>query len=181
MSHLLRLRKLLRLQHDQRRLVAKNMRHKKVEKRKISPDKIYNNHLLAKFINSIMKDGKKSVAEKNVYEAFNILEKQGRNPLETFEKAIQNVGPRQEVKAKRVGGASYQVPMDVRGDRRISLAIRWIIEAAKARSNKEYHTFSEKLAAELLSAVNNEGAAVKKRDTAHRMAEANRAFSHFRF
>ncbi|MFH1186815.1 MAG: 30S ribosomal protein S7 [Candidatus Levyibacteriota bacterium] len=157
------------------------MRHKKTEKRKISADKIYNNFLVAKFINKLMKDGKKTIAEKNLYKAFELLEKGGINPLETFEKAIQNVGPRQEVKAKRIGGASYQIPMDVRGDRRISLSMRWIIEAARGRSNKEYHTFAEKLAVELKDAVENQGAAIKKRDTAHRMAEANRAFSHFRF
>lgn len=157
------------------------MRHKKTEKRQISADKIYNNLLAARFINKLMKDGKKTVAENNFYTALNLLEKEGKNPLETFEKAIQNVGPKQEVKAKRIGGASYQVPMDVRGDRRMSLAMRWVIEAARARSNKEYHTFAEKLAAELKDAVDNQGAAIKKRDTAHRMAEANRAFSHFRF
>lgn len=157
------------------------MRHKKTEKRQISADKIYDNVLVARFINKLMKDGKKTVAENNFYTALNLLEKEGKTPLETFEKAVQNVGPRQEVKAKRIGGASYQVPMDVRGDRRISLAMRWIIEAARARSNKEYHTFAEKLAAELKDAVENQGAAIKKRDTAHRMAEANRAFSHFRF
>jgi len=157
------------------------MRHKKTEKRQISADKIYNNVLAARFINKLMKDGKKTVAENNFYTALNLLEKEGKNPLETFEKAVQNVGPRQEVKAKRIGGASYQVPMDVRGDRKMSLAMRWIIEAARARSNKEYHTFAEKLAAELKDAVENQGAAIKKRDTAHRMAEANRAFSHFRF
>ncbi|HZJ18218.1 MAG TPA: 30S ribosomal protein S7 [Patescibacteria group bacterium] len=157
------------------------MRHKKTEKRKIPADKLYNNLLVAKFINKLMRDGKKTVAEKNLYKAFNLLEKEGKNALEIFEKAVQNVGPRQEVKAKRIGGASYQVPMDVRGERRISLSIRWIIEAARARSNKEYHTFAEKLAVELKDAVENQGAAIKKRDTAHRMAEANRAFSHFRF
>lgn len=157
------------------------MRHKKTEKRQISADKIYNNILVAKFINKLMKDGKKTVAEKNFYTALELLEKDGKDPLETFEKAVQNVGPKQEVKAKRIGGASYQVPIDVRGDRRMSLAMRWIIEAARARSNKEYHTFAEKLAAELKDAVENQGAAIKKRDTAHRMAEANRAFSHFRF
>jgi small subunit ribosomal protein S7 len=157
------------------------MRHKKAVKRKIEADKIYNNLLVAKFINNLMKDGRKTTAEKILYEAFDLLEKDGQNPLETFEKAVQNVGPRQEVKAKRVGGANYQVPMEVRGERRLSLSIRWIIEAARARSNKDYKSFPAKLAAELKDAVENQGAAVKKRDTAHRMAEANRAFSHFRF
>ncbi|PIP74578.1 MAG: 30S ribosomal protein S7 [Candidatus Levybacteria bacterium CG_4_9_14_3_um_filter_35_16] len=157
------------------------MRHKKVTKRQISTDRIHNNLMVAKFINKLMKDGKKTTAEKVLYEAFDLMEKNGQNALETFEKAIQNVGPRQEVKAKRVGGANYQVPMEVRGERRISLSVRWIIEAARARSNKDYKSFAAKLAAELKDAVENQGAAVKKRDTAHRMAEANRAFSHFRF
>lgn len=157
------------------------MRHKKVEKRKIEPDKIFNSILATRFINKLMKDGKRSVAQKSFYKALEILDKKEQKGIEVFEKAVQNVGPKQEVKAKRVGGASYQVPMEVRGDRRISLGMRWIIEAARSRSNKDFHTFSEKLAAELLDAVNNQGAAIKKRDTAHRMAEANKAFSHFRY
>jgi len=157
------------------------MRHKKVVKRQIEADRINNSLIAAKFINKLMKDGKKTTAERILYTAFELLEKEGQNALETFEKAIQNVGPRQEVKAKRVGGANYQVPMEVRGERRLSLSMRWIIEAAKARSNKDYKSFAAKLAAELKDAVENQGAAIKKRDTAHRMAEANRAFSHFRF
>jgi small subunit ribosomal protein S7 len=154
---------------------------KNIKKRQIDPDRLYNNLLVAKFINNLMDSGKKTVARNVLYGAFDILQKQNQEPLTIFERSIQNVAPRQEVKAKRVGGASYQVPMDVRPERRTSLAIRWIIEAAKARPNKEYHTFSEKLAAELLDASNNLGAAVKKRDTVQRMADANRAFSHFRF
>lgn len=157
------------------------MRHKKVEKRTIESDVIYHNRLVAKFINNIMKDGKKSVAERRVYNAFEILTKKGMNPLEVFEKAIQNVGPKLEVKPRRVGGASYQVPAEVRGDRKTSLAIRWIITAARGRSNKDFHTFEGKLAAEFLDASQNLGAAIKKRDTVHRMAEANRAFAHFRW
>ncbi|MBU2632320.1 30S ribosomal protein S7 [Patescibacteria group bacterium] len=158
------------------------MRGKKTaDKRQIQPDRIYNNFMVAKFINNIMRDGKKTTAEKQFYASFDILKEQGHNPVDVFEKAIQNVGPRQEVKAKRVGGASYQIPIDVRGDRRISLAMRWIIESARGRSNKEFHTFAEKLAAEFLAAINNEGAAVKKRDVAQRMADANKAFSHFRY
>jgi small subunit ribosomal protein S7 len=157
------------------------MRHKKAQKRQIVTDKIHNNLLVAKFINKLMKDGKKTTAERILYSAFEIMEKDGQNALEIFEKAIQNVGPRQEVKAKRVGGANYQVPMEVRGERRLSLSIRWIIEAARARSNKDYNSFAAKLAAELKDAVDNLGAAVKKRDASHRMAEANRAFGHFRF
>lgn len=157
------------------------MRHKKVVKRIIDTDKIYNNLLVAKFINNIMKNGKKTVAEKVVYQAFDAISKKEKDPVVVFETALSNVGPRQEVKAKRVGGASYQVPMDVRPERRTSLAIRWILEAAKERANKDYHTFAEKLAAELLDASANLGSAIKKRDNVQRMADANRAFSHFRF
>jgi small subunit ribosomal protein S7 len=156
------------------------MRHKKVQKRQTTEDKIYQSKLVAKFINRMMKDGKKSTAEKVFYESFELLKKDG-DPLAVFETAINNVGPKTEVKARRVGGASYQVPQEVRGDRRISLAIRWLLEAARAKSNRDFHTFPEKLAAEFLEASKNEGAAIKKRDTVLRMAEANRAFSHFRF
>ncbi len=157
------------------------MRNKKVQKRSVESDIKYNNKLIAKFINQIMRSGKKTVAEKQVYSALDLIAKQQKDPLETFEQAIQLVAPRQEVKARRVGGASYQVPTEVRGDRKISLAIRWLIAAARARSNKEFHTFSEKLAAELLDAIVGKGEAIKKRDVMHRMAEANRAFSHFRW
>lgn len=157
------------------------MRHSKVQKRQIDEDKIYQSKLVAKFINRLMKDGKKSVAQKIFYDSFELLAKNASEPLSLFETAINNVGPKTEVKARRVGGASYQVPQEVRGDRRVTLAVRWIIEAARARSSKDYHTFSEKLAAEILDASKNEGAAIKKKDTIHRMAEANRAFSHFRF
>lgn len=157
------------------------MRHKKTKKRQTNPDKIYSSKLAAKFINNLMKDGKKTVAEKNFYEALNLIAKKGQNAIEVFERSISNVEPKQEVKARRVGGASYQVPIEVRGDRRTSLAIRWIIQAAKARPSKEYHTLSEKLAAELLDAIENKGDAIKKRDVAHRMAEANRAFAHFKW
>lgn len=128
-----------------------------------------------------MKDGKKTVAEKNFYQALKIISEKGQDALEVFEKSVGNVEPKQEVKARRVGGASYQVPIEVRGDRRTSLAIRWIIQAAKSRPNKEYHTMPEKLAAEFMDALENKGDAVKKRDVAHRMAEANRAFAHFKW
>jgi small subunit ribosomal protein S7 len=157
------------------------MRHKKVAKRQVEGDKIYNNKLVTKVINRLMLDGKKTVAESIVYGAFELLKAKDLNPLEVFEKALQTVGPKTEVKARRVGGANYQVPIEVRGDRRQSLAIRWIIEAAAKRSSKEFHTFAEKLAAELLDAADNKGEAVKKRDGILRMAEANRAFSHFRY
>jgi len=144
-------------------------------------DPIYNNRLLGQFINRIMKSGKKSIAQSNVYNAFKIISEKGEDPMAIFQKAINNVSPKVEVKAKRVGGASYQVPSEVRGNRKMSLAIRWLILAANKRSNKEYHTFSKKLAAELLDASANLGEAVKKRDTTHKMAEANRVFSHFRW
>lgn len=157
------------------------MRHKKVEKRTIEPDVLHHNRVITKFINYIMKDGKKSVAERLVYNALNVLEKKGQNPLETFEKAIQNVGPKQEVRPRRVGGASYQVPVEVKGDRKMALAIRWILQAARSKSNKEFHTFEEKLAQELLDASQNLGAAIKKRDTVQKSADANRAFAHFRW
>jgi small subunit ribosomal protein S7 len=155
------------------------MRHKKVVKRQTKDDKVYQSKLVAKFINRMMKDGKKSIAEKVFYESFELLKKDSGDPLVIFEAAINNVGPRTEVKARRVGGASYQVPQEVRGDRRLSLSIRWILEAARARSSKDFHTFPEKLAAEFLDASKNEGAAIKKRDAVLRMAEANKAFGHF--
>lgn len=156
------------------------MRHKKAAKRLSEADKVYQSKLVTKFINRLMKDGKKSVAEKVFYDCFELLKKDG-DSLQIFETAINNIGPKVEVKSKRVGGANYQVPQEVRGERRVSLAIRWVIEGAKARSNRDFHTFSEKLAAEILEASKNEGSAAKKRDSVHRMAEANRAFSHFRF
>ncbi len=157
------------------------MRHKKTKKRQTEPEAIYKSRLAAKFINNLMKDGKKTVAEGIFYKSFDIISKKGQNPLEVFEKGISNVSPRQEVKPRRVGGASYQVPVEVRGDRRVSLAIRWIIQAAKTRSNKDYHTMAEKLAAEFMDAASNAGEAIKKRDVTHRMAEANKAFAHFRW
>jgi small subunit ribosomal protein S7 len=155
--------------------------HKIVEKRKITPDPIYGSVLLSKFINNVMEDGKKTVAQANVYNALEILKEKGMEPLETFEKALEAIAPRQEVRAKRVGGAAYQVPMEVRGNRKTSLSIRWLLEAARKRPNSEFKTFSEKLAAEITSALNNEGEAIRKRDTIHKMADANKAFAHFRF
>ena len=128
-----------------------------------------------------MMSGKKTTAQRMIYGAFDIIKEQGKDPVETLEKAIDSVAPKQEVRAKRVGGAAYQVPMEVRGPRKVSLAIRWILEAAKKRPTSEYKTFDKKLAAELLAVLNNEGEAVRKRDTIHKMAEANKAFSHFRF
>lgn len=152
-------------------------RGKKIEKRILEPDPVYNNVLVAKLINQIMKKGKKTTARKIVYKSFDIIkEKTKKEPLEVFEKAIDNASPLLEVKPKRVGGATYQVPREVRGDRKTTLAMRWIIGAAKSKKGKPMR---EKLADELLSAANNEGTAIKKKDDTHRMAEANRAFAHF--
>lgn len=157
-------------------------RSKKIlKKRTVEPDPVYSSKILAKFINRVMLNGKKNIARSLVYNALDILQKKGQDPLKTFEQAINMVGPRMEVRPKRVGGASYQVPMEVRGDRRLSLAIRWIIEASAKRSNKEYRTFADKLAAELTDILQNQGETIRKRDAMHRMAEANRAFSHFRW
>lgn len=128
-----------------------------------------------------MERGKKTVAEATVYKALDIIKEKGEDPVKIFEAAIANVGPKTEVKARRVGGASYQVPMEVRGDRRIALAMRWLVLFAKKRSNREYKTFAEKLAVELSEAAKGIGEAIKKRDSMHRMAEANRAFAHFKW
>ncbi len=157
------------------------MRHAKVAKRKIEGDVMYNNLLVAKLINYVMESGKKTVAQEQVYKAFQLLTDKGQDPLKAFEKAIQNVGPKVEVRARRVGGANYQVPVEVRYERRIALALRWMLEAARKRSNKDFHTFSEKLAAEILDANNNMGEAIRKRDITLKQAEANRAFAHFRW
>jgi small subunit ribosomal protein S7 len=155
--------------------------HKVVEKRRIAPDPIYGSVLLSKFINNVMEDGKKTVAQQNVYKAFDILKAKGLDPLATFEKALDTIAPKQEVRAKRVGGAAYQVPMEVRGPRKISLSIRWLLEATRKKSNTEFKTFAEKLAAEIQAAISGEGEAVRKRDNVHKMADANKAFAHFRF
>ena len=148
-------------------------------KREILPDPKYRSVLVAKFINCMMRDGKKSVAESIFYKALNIIkEKTGKNSLEVFEKAVENVKPVLEVKSRRVGGATYQVPIEVRPERRISLAIKWIINSARARSERGMVL---KLANELLEAYNNKGGAIKKKEDTHRMAEANRAFAHYRW
>ncbi len=154
----------------------------KISKREISPDAIYADKLVAKLINRTMRSGKKSAAEKQVYQAFAIVKgKLNQDPLLVFRQALENVKPQMEVRSRRIGGAAYQVPTPVRGDRRESLAIRWIILAAQKRPSTEFHTFGEKLAAELMDAYSNTGGAVKKREDTHRMAEANKAFSHFRW
>ncbi len=158
-----------------------NMRHKQAPKREIEGDRIYNNKQIAKFINYLMKDGKKTVAQNVLYATFDLISKKEADPIAVFEKALNNVGPKQEVKAKRVGGASYQIPMEVRPERRAALAMKWIVDAARARSNKDYKVFEEKLAAELTDASQEQGEAIKKRDSILRMAQANRAFSHFKW
>ncbi len=158
------------------------MRSKKAVKRLVDVDPIYNSRLLAKFINKVMKDGKKSIAQAVVYKALDVIKEQSKQePLGIFEKALQNISPKMEVKPRRIGGASYQVPIEVRGDRKEALSIRWVIAGARARSNKEFHSFGEKLAAELLDAANNTGSAIKKRDDMQKSAAANRAFAHFRW
>ena len=157
------------------------MRTKKTYHKLLVADPIYGSRLVTRFVNRVMLSGKKTVAESQVYKALDIIKEKGEDPIKLFENAINNVGPKTEVKTRRVGGASYQVPMEVRGDRRVALAIRWIVEFAKKRSNREFHTFAEKLAVEIIDAANNTGEAIKKRDTVHRMAEANKAFAHFRW
>jgi len=153
-------------------------RRKRAERREILPDVRYNNVDVQSFINRIMKNGKKSVAAGLVYDAFDLMaERSGKDALEMFQTAMKNTKPIMEVKPRRVGGATYQVPMEVPAYRQFALATRWIIAAARARSGK---SFSEKLAGELMDAANNAGAAVRKREETHRMAEANRAFSHYR-
>ena len=153
-----------------------------VRKREVLPDAMFGDVLLAKFINRTIRNGKKSVAQKNIYEALSrIKEKLNQDGLMVFRQAIENAKPQMEVRSRRVGGAAYQVPAPVKGDRKESLAIRWIIQAALKRPSKEYHTFADKLTAELLDAYNNIGGAIKKKEDTHRMAESNKAFSHFRW
>lgn len=157
------------------------MRTGPAKKRKIEPDPLFGQVLVTRLVNRVMKAGKKGVAQKLVYSAFEEIKKKGQEPLKVLEDAVANVSPRMEVRPRRVGGASYQVPREVRGDRRFSLAIRWLITAAKNRSSKEFRSFDQKLAAELLDASQGQGEAIKKRNQIHKMAEANRAFAHFRW
>jgi small subunit ribosomal protein S7 len=154
-------------------------RRKVAAQRPILPDSKYNSQLVTKFINSIMRDGKKSTAEKILYQAFDIVEeKSKKDPFKIFEQAVDNVKPMIEVKSRRVGGSTYQVPTEIRPSRRIALGIRWLIGFARARSEKG---MAGKLAGEFLDAANNRGAAIKKREDTHKMAEANKAFAHFRW
>lgn len=150
-----------------------------IGKRDVLPDPMYNSKVVTKLINNIMEDGKKGVAQKVTYDAFQIIaERTGKDPLEVFETAMNNVMPLLEVKARRIGGATYQVPMEVRPERRQTLGIRWILDAARKRGEKYMRL---KLAGELMDAANNTGAAVKKREDTHKMAEANKAFAHYRY
>lgn len=158
------------------------MRSGKTLKRILPPDPIYGSRLVSRFINKVTRDGKKSIAQALVYQALEVIrEANKQDPIVIFERAIQNVSPKMEVRPRRVGGASYQVPIEVRGDRKEALAIRWILAGARSKSNKEFHTFSQKLAQELLDAANNTGSAIKKRDDVQKTASANRAFAHFRW
>lgn len=150
-----------------------------VARREIAPDPVYDSRLVTMLINKVMRDGKKSVSERVCYRAFErIRERLGREPVEVLEQAVKNASPVLEVRPRRVGGATYQVPIEVRPERRTSLALRWLVQAARARSER---TMIEKLAAELIDAASNTGGAVKKKEETHRIAEANRAFAHYRW
>ena len=150
-----------------------------VPKREVLPDPVYNSVLVTKLVNSIMLDGKKGVAQKVVYDAFEtIKEKTGKEPMEVFETAMENIMPSLEIKARRVGGATYQVPMEVRPARRQTLGLRWLTAYSRARGER---TMAERLAGEIMDAANNTGSAVKKREDTHKMAESNKAFAHFRW
>lgn len=158
------------------------MRSKKAPVREIAPDPKYGSTKIAKLINRVMRDGKKSVAQKQVYKALDIVaERTGKPALDVLEEVLRRVTPQMEVRSRRVGGAAYQVPMPIRGRRGLSLSIRWLIQEANKRPNKAFHSFGEKLAAEMLDALNDQGGVIQRRDAAHRMADANKAFAHFRW
>jgi small subunit ribosomal protein S7 len=154
-------------------------RRREVPKREVLPDPLYSSQLVTKFINVLMRDGKKTVAQRILYDALrSIGERTGDDPIKTFKRAIENVKPAVEVKSRRVGGSTYQVPVEVRPSRRLALSLRWLIQIAQGRSEK---TMRQRLANELMEASENRGAAVKKKEDTHRMAEANKAFSHYRW
>ena len=154
-------------------------RRGRISKRDVLPDPLYGSKLVTKLVNNVMYDGKKGVAQKIVYDAFaQIEEKQGQNPLEVFQACLENIMPVLEVKARRVGGSTYQVPMEVRAERRQTLGLRWLIDAARKRGER---TMADRLAAEIVDAKNSAGAAFKKKEETHRMAEANKAFAHYRY
>lgn len=155
------------------------MRKERAKQRAVARDPIYNDDLVSRFVNSIMRDGKKSVAQQIVYDAFEVIEeKTGEKGIEVFKKAVNNVAPLVEVRSRRVGGATYQVPVEVRPERRITLGFRWLIQYARARNDK---SMVNRLANELMAAARGEGGAVKRKDDVHRMAESNKAYAHFRF
>ena len=155
------------------------MRKRQAEKRDVLADPIYNSKIITKLVNSVMVDGKKGTAQKILYDAFKIIEeKTKKDPMETFNKAVENIKPALEVKSRRVGGSNYQVPIEVRPDRAQALVLRWLIQYSKSRSGK---TMAEKLAYEIIDASNGTGGAVKKKEDTHRMAEANKAFAHYRW
>ena len=155
------------------------MRKRRAEKRDVLPDAIYNSKVVTKLINAVMLDGKKGTAEKIIYEAFDMIkEKSGKNPVEVFETAMENIMPLLEVKSRRVGGSNYQVPVEVRDERRLTLGLRWLVQYSKSRSGRG---MANKLASEIMDAANGVGGAVKKREDTHKMAEANKAFAHFRW
>ena len=153
-------------------------RRGQISKRDVLPDPLYNSKLVTKLINNIMYDGKKGVAQKIVYDAFAIIEAKGEQPLDAFQKALENIMPVLEVKARRVGGSTYQVPIEVRPERRQTLGLRWLTTYSRTRGEK---TMAERLAAEILDAIAGVGSAVKKREDTHKMAEANKAFAHYRY
>jgi len=153
-------------------------RRRRPEKREIPPDPKYNSVMVQKLINCVMKEGKKYLAEKIVYSAFDIIEKQGKDPLNTYKDAVENVKPLLELKSRRIGGANYLIPVEVNPERRVSLAIRWIVAAARKRKEKK---MIERLSNEILVASNNQGDAVKKKEETHKLAEANKAFAHYRW
>ena len=154
-------------------------RRGKISKRDVLPDPLYGSKLVTKLINNVMYDGKKGVAQKIVYDAFKIVEeKVGQNPLEMFQEALENIMPKLEVKARRVGGSTYQVPMEVRAERRQTLGLRWLVGYSRTRGER---TMAERLAAEIMDAKNSTGGAFKKKEETHRMAEANKAFAHYRY
>jgi small subunit ribosomal protein S7 len=158
------------------------MRSKKATLQVVQPDLKYGSAKIARLINYVMRDGKKSVATRQVYAALQLLaDKTGKDPVEVFDSVLNSIAPQMEVRSRRVGGAAYQVPMPVRPRRATALALRWLVVEANKRSNKEFHTFAEKLLAEMTDALGGAGGAILKRDTSHRMAEANKAFSHFRW
>ena len=154
-------------------------RRGQISKRDVLPDPIYGSKLVTKLVNNIMLDGKKGIAQGIVYDAFEIVQaKTGENPLESFQKALENIMPTLEVKARRVGGSTYQVPMEVRPERRQTLGLRWLITYSRARGER---TMAERLAGEIMDAINNTGSSVKKKEDTHKLAEANKAFSHFKW